>query len=65
MDPNAALREIDEARRIDAETREQMNDLFSWIVRGGFAPDWKVYPRGTKRMAKEFGKLRGMGPQIY
>jgi hypothetical protein len=65
MDPNAALRRIDGAKRIDAETRETMGSLFSWITRGGFAPDWKLYPRGAKRMAKMFGKLRGMGETYW
>jgi len=65
MDPNAALREIDSSTRIDAETRETMGNLFSWIARGGFPPDWKVYPKGTKRMAQRFGTLRGMGETYW
>lgn len=65
MDPNAALRIIDTAKRIDASTKEAMGALFSWVMRGGFAPDWKLYPRGTKRMAKAFGKMRGMGETYW
>lgn len=65
MDPNEALREIDSSKRVDAETRASMDNLFSWIVRGGFPPEWKVYPKGTKRMVKMFGKLRGMGETYW
>lgn len=49
MDPNAALRAIDKADRVDAETREVMQGLREWLARGGFAPDWRMYPKGTRR----------------
>ena len=65
MDPNAALRDIDEAKRVDASTRRTMVDLYTWIVRGGFSPDWAVYPKGTRRFAKVFGKMRGMGDTYW
>ena len=48
MDPNAALRMIDDADRVDAETREVMRGLHGWLSRGGFEPDWSAYPTGTR-----------------
>ena len=56
MDPDAALRMIDEADRVDAETREVMRGLHQWLSRGGFAPDWSAYPTGTRRYRKAHGK---------
>lgn len=56
MDPNAALREIDDADRVDAETREMMAGLHGWLSRGGFAPDWDAYPTGTRRYRRIYGK---------
>jgi len=62
MDPDAALRAIDEADRVDAETREVMRGLHGWLSRGGFAPDWENYPKGTRRFRKAYGSQRGMPP---
>ena len=56
MDPNAALRMIEDADRIDAETREVMRGLHQWLSRGGFQPDWDAYPTGTRRYRKAYGK---------
>ena len=56
MDPDAALRTIDEADRVDAEVREAMAGLHGWLSRGGFAPDWDAYPTGTRRYRKAYGK---------
>ena len=58
MDPDAALRMIDDADRVDAETREVMRGLHQWLSRGGFAPDWAAYPTGTRRYRKAYGKAR-------
>jgi hypothetical protein len=58
MDPNAALRMIDDADRVDAETREAMRGLHQWLSRGGFAPDWDAYPTGTRRYRKAYGQRR-------
>ena len=55
MDPNAALRMIDEADRVDAETREVMRGLHQWLSRGGFQPDWEEYPKGTRRYRTAYG----------
>ena len=55
MDPDAALRMIDDADRVDAETREVMRGLHQWLSRGGFAPDWTAYPTGTRRYRKAHG----------
>ena len=55
MDPDAALRRIDDADRVDAETREVMRGLHQWLSRGGFQPDWSVYPTGTRRYRKMYG----------
>lgn len=60
MDPNATLVLIDTSKRIDAETREAMANLHNWLMRGGFPPDWKLYPKGTKRFRKKYGPQRGM-----
>ena len=58
MDPDAALRMIDDADRVDAETREVMRGLHQWLSRGGFEPDWKAYPTGTRRYRKAYGRSR-------
>lgn len=58
MDPDAALRMIDDADRVDAETREVMRGLHQWLSRGGFEPDWSSYPTGTRRYRKAHGKIR-------
>jgi hypothetical protein len=60
MDPDAALRMIDDADRVDAETREVMSGLYGWLSRGGFAPDWERYPKGARRFRKAYGHQRGM-----
>ncbi len=62
MDPDAALRMIDDADRVDAETREVMRGLHGWLLGGGFAPDWESYPKGTRRFRKAYGPQRGMSP---
>lgn len=59
MDPDAALRMIDDADRVDAETREVMRGLHQWLSRGGFQPDWDAYPTGTRRYRKAHGKRQG------
>ena len=55
MDPDAALRMIDDADRVDAETRDVMRGLHQWLSRGGFQPDWAAYPTGTRRYRKAHG----------
>jgi hypothetical protein len=40
---------IDDADRVDAETREVMLGLHQWLSCGDFAPDWDAYPTGTRR----------------
>jgi hypothetical protein len=60
MDPDAALQAIDDADRVDAETREVMNGLHAWLSRGGFSPDWSRYPKGARRFRKAYGQQRGM-----
>jgi hypothetical protein len=59
MDPDAALRMIDDADRVDAETRDVMRGLHQWLSRGGFAPDRDAYPTGTRRYRKAYGAPRG------
>jgi hypothetical protein len=61
MDPDAALRMIEEADRVDSETREVMRGLHQWLARGGFAPDWAAYPTGTRRYRKAYSSTRKMG----
>jgi len=63
MDPTAALRRIDDADRVDADTREAMRGLHQWLSRGGFAPDWDAYPTGTRRYRKAYGKPRAHATQ--
>ena len=55
MDPDAALRLIDSASRVDADTREAIRGLQQWLSRGGFAPDWTAYPTGTRRFRRALG----------
>jgi len=53
MDPNAALAEFNatyqeyvqtaESWDLADELVETANNLFEWLAKGGFAPDWKVY----------------------
>ena len=59
MDPDAALRMIDDADRVDAETRDVMRGLHAWLSRGGFPPDWDAYPTGTRRYRRAYGKAHG------
>lgn len=65
MDPDAALRMIDDADRVDAETREVMRGLHSWLSRGGFAPDWDSYPTGTRRYRKAYGKQQSRSSSAH
>lgn len=60
MDPDAALQAIDDADRVNAETRDVMRGLHGWLLGGGFAPDWDRYPKGTRRFRKAYGPQRGM-----
>ena len=59
MDPDAALRMIEDADRVDAETREVMRGLHQWLSRGGFQPNWAAYPTGARRYRKAYGKRQG------
>lgn len=61
MDPDAALRAIDDADRVDAETREVMRGLHQWLSGGGFAPDWSAYPKGARRYRKAYGAPKARG----
>lgn len=65
MDPNATLRLIDDAKRVDATARRAMVDLYNWMSCGGFPPSWDIYPKGTRRFAKVYGKMRGMGNEHW
>lgn len=65
MDPNAALRMIDDADRVDADTREVMRGLHSWLSRGGFAPDWDAHPTGTRRYRKVYGKQHSRSSSVH
>jgi hypothetical protein len=65
MDPNATLKIIDGAKRLNAEAHEAMANLHGWISRGGFPPTWELYPKGTRRFAKVYGKQRGMGATYW
>lgn len=46
MDPNATLRRIQDSRR--TERREACQDLDTWLRGGGFQPDWRRHPEGTR-----------------
>jgi|CXWL01.1.fsa_nt_gi hypothetical protein len=48
MDPNATLREINDADTM-RQAREFCGYLAAWLDRGGFAPDWTAYPKGARR----------------
>ena len=50
MDPNELLRMIDEAinkREHGNEVDIWCQDLFDWLAKGGFDPEWNKYPLGT------------------
>jgi hypothetical protein len=64
MGPDAALQAIDEADRVDAETRDVMRGLHGWLSGGGFAPDWARHPKATRRFRKAYGPQRGMSPAV-
>ena len=50
MDPNATLEMIDDALAEGdrAMAREHRSNLFTWLSRGGFAPEWEAYPDAAK-----------------
>lgn len=60
MDPTACLQRIDRPNRINADAQHAMLDLHGWLLNGGFPPEWKRYPRGTRRFRRKFGVWRGM-----
>lgn len=62
MDPDAALRRIDVAPRLNAETRAIMRDLHNWLVGGGFAPAWGPSPKGTRRFRRAYGQQHATAP---
>ena len=50
MDPNATLKKIHDfitAGKTGDEVDEWCWDLWDWIAKEGFEPDWKAYPMGT------------------
>jgi hypothetical protein len=50
MDPNYALKRLDylvSCHVITNETDCLCHDLFDWIKKGGFEPEWNRYPSGT------------------
>ena len=54
MDPNTTLATIDHAlarvqfdEAAGVEVDEACEDLWGWLRRGGFEPDWKRYPIAT------------------
>jgi len=70
MDPNATLASIDHAlARVQfdevagVEVDEACEDLWNWIRRGGFEPNWKRYPIATgwyrSRVQQHESGLRG------
>jgi len=50
MDPNATLRDIDEFID-DTAMSNQLVDLcdalHTWLLHGGYEPDWTAYPSGA------------------
>lgn len=57
MDPTATLGVIDEILTCnecagmytggESELNQAMNDLTTWLGKGGFEPDWSAYPKAT------------------
>ncbi|MEE8503978.1 MAG: hypothetical protein V3T26_05965 [candidate division NC10 bacterium] len=50
MDPNETLRRIDEfllAQEEGVEVDIWCQDLWDWIQKGGFEPNWEAYSLGT------------------
>jgi len=51
MDPDETLKMIDEflqARKTGDEVDEWCHNLYEWIEKGGFEPNWNRYPLGTE-----------------
>jgi hypothetical protein len=63
MDPNTALRILNEAPKMTRATHEAASALSMWLLGGGFPPHWNFYPRGTKRFRKLYGYRPSMGEQ--
>jgi hypothetical protein len=50
MDPDATLHQIDDflaAHKPGEEVDAWCRNLWKWISRGGFEPNWDKYPLGT------------------
>ena len=58
MDPNATLAAIDHLLRTHEyhEARDASDDLFCWINRGGFHPNWKAKKAATKFFVQRYGR---------
>ena len=60
MDPNAALRDLNLAitERDFADAKSICSELDSWLIDGGFAPDWTTYPLATDYFNYFIGQSR-------
>jgi hypothetical protein len=50
VDPNETLKCIDKfllEKHVGSEVDDWAESLFLWIERGGFQPNWDLYPLGT------------------
>jgi hypothetical protein len=68
MDPNATLASIDHAlarvqfdEAAGVEVDEACEDLWRWLGRGGFEPDWKRYPIATGYYRSQEPRLKALG----
>ena len=50
MDPNATLRDINDALDVDDTEAADLacEDLYRWLTFNAFAPDWTRYPAATE-----------------
>jgi len=61
MDPNATIALIASTSSLAAyDMREHIDNLRTWISRGGFHPDWSAYPVGEARYQRGVGADRSV-----
>ena len=61
MDPNATLEAIADALRADdiADALDYSIDLWCWLDKDGYPPQWEMYPRATACYLRHAANLGG------
>lgn len=59
MDPDATLERIEDAvvSQNLADSDEACRDLFDWLTKDGFEPQWKLHPLATRRYRQTAERL--------